>query len=629
MSQNQEIIEAKLCAFIDGELDAEGRAEIEKHLEANPQHRRLLESLKATRDLVRWLPRESAPPELAETLNGQLERSVLLDYDGDSLRPRIFPRIFAAAAIIVLTAGLAAAVYFALPKSHRNATQIATNTEPAKPAGTSGTLVEAPAPPARDSEHEKDSTERFAKASSPSDAMTGAAQGLDAAKLEVTPELESMARQVAANSGTIVAAANGAAPQDATPASINNAVVMLVRTDTPAAAQKELTDYLTTNRIQWRPAESDQQGLADLAQQQDRSSNANAAANAGTQPQQTPQFAQRPEPAPTDAAKPADESIRRPASASPALRGATTQPGPESWQQQNLAQSQAVPGQSNSQGNFNNSLSNPRASNLYVARMSRGQARALSLSMNQGGQQAAEMKEGLSTTQAAAHGRESEMNAVVPQGGLGGGRNAEGPATQPAVLEQTVLSKAAALPPPDERQNSVPRGRSAEGATTQPGVIAVGDELRVVFEKQDTQDKKSTADEPAQTVRVSADGTVNVPNVGVFQCAGLTLEQANQAIAHASATNSAARGLTVETLKAEARNFAVDSALSDQKRSAGRASTQPASTEPLAAAQSPDEPVNVVIVVESNSQAPAPANSAAPTTQPAQAAPTELQSPAR
>src|SRR5690349_17268412 len=210
MSQNQEIIESKLCAYIDGELDPEGRAEIEKHLEANPQHRRLLESLKATRDLVRWLPREPAPPELAETLNGQLERSVLLDYDGDSLRPRIFPRVFAAAAIIVLTAGLAAAVYFALPKSHRNATQIATNTEPAKPAEASGTTPETSAS-VRDSERRKDSTERFAKASSPSDAMSGVAQGPDAAKLEVMPELESMAREVAANSGTIVAAANGAA----------------------------------------------------------------------------------------------------------------------------------------------------------------------------------------------------------------------------------------------------------------------------------------------------------------------------------------------------------------------------------------------------------------------------------
>ena len=73
--------EEMLSAYIDGELDAEGRTEIEKHLDANPQHRRLLESLKATRDLIKWLPREPAPPELAETLNGQLERSVLLDFD--------------------------------------------------------------------------------------------------------------------------------------------------------------------------------------------------------------------------------------------------------------------------------------------------------------------------------------------------------------------------------------------------------------------------------------------------------------------------------------------------------------------------------------------------------------------
>ena len=125
MSQNQEIIEAKLCAFIDGDLDAEGRVEIEKHLEANPQHRRLLESLKATRDLIKWLPREAAPAEVAETLNGQLERSVLLDDDSDFLRPNIWPRVMAAAAIVLLTAGLGLAVYFTLPKSQKNATPYA------------------------------------------------------------------------------------------------------------------------------------------------------------------------------------------------------------------------------------------------------------------------------------------------------------------------------------------------------------------------------------------------------------------------------------------------------------------------------------------------------------------------
>ena len=55
---NTEQIEAKLCAYVDGELDAAGRAEIEAHLAANPQHRELLTELMAQRELLRELPRE-------------------------------------------------------------------------------------------------------------------------------------------------------------------------------------------------------------------------------------------------------------------------------------------------------------------------------------------------------------------------------------------------------------------------------------------------------------------------------------------------------------------------------------------------------------------------------------------
>src|SRR5207302_8776497 len=52
-----------------------------------------------------------------ETLNSQLERSVLLDADMDrTLRISRWPRVFAAAAIVILTSGLAVAVWFALPK---------------------------------------------------------------------------------------------------------------------------------------------------------------------------------------------------------------------------------------------------------------------------------------------------------------------------------------------------------------------------------------------------------------------------------------------------------------------------------------------------------------------------------
>src|SRR5882757_2757309 len=78
MSQNQEHIEARLAAYIDGELNPAERAEIEKHLEANPQHKSLIAELSGQRDLLRALPHEKAPPEIAETIHQQLERSVLL-----------------------------------------------------------------------------------------------------------------------------------------------------------------------------------------------------------------------------------------------------------------------------------------------------------------------------------------------------------------------------------------------------------------------------------------------------------------------------------------------------------------------------------------------------------------------
>ncbi len=120
MAEQQENIEARLCAYVEDELDAAGRIEIEKHLEANPQHRQLLIELTRARDMLRALPRESAPPEIAETVNGQLERSVLLGGAGDEVkiagRVNRFPQL---AAILVLGLGLAAVVFFTLPRAPR------------------------------------------------------------------------------------------------------------------------------------------------------------------------------------------------------------------------------------------------------------------------------------------------------------------------------------------------------------------------------------------------------------------------------------------------------------------------------------------------------------------------------
>src|SRR3954467_5849937 len=120
---NTENIEARLCAYVDGELDAAGRAEIEQHLKTNPQHQKLMQELTRTRDLLRSLPRERAPADITEALQGQLERSVLLD-DSDmdragDMRIHInrWPQFLAVAAILLLAVGLAAVVYFVIAPS--------------------------------------------------------------------------------------------------------------------------------------------------------------------------------------------------------------------------------------------------------------------------------------------------------------------------------------------------------------------------------------------------------------------------------------------------------------------------------------------------------------------------------
>src|SRR5215210_9423835 len=107
MSENVEDIEAKLAAYVDGELTPAERVEIETHLVNNPSHRELLADLVLHRNLLRSLPREKAPGDCTEGFQGQLERDILLG--GDELthtrsRFRIgySPQLLSAAAIILL-----------------------------------------------------------------------------------------------------------------------------------------------------------------------------------------------------------------------------------------------------------------------------------------------------------------------------------------------------------------------------------------------------------------------------------------------------------------------------------------------------------------------------------------------
>src|SRR5690242_14793926 len=125
MESSKEQIEAQLCAYIDGELDDAQRADIERHLATNPQHKALISQLRAQSGLLRQLPRVKAPLELNEALCGQLERSALLNPADDEenhtlLSINRWPQITAVAAVLLLAIGLGVVVYYVLPPSGGN-----------------------------------------------------------------------------------------------------------------------------------------------------------------------------------------------------------------------------------------------------------------------------------------------------------------------------------------------------------------------------------------------------------------------------------------------------------------------------------------------------------------------------
>lgn len=119
MAENSETIEARLCAYVEGSLDEAERAEIERHLELHPNHRRLLAELAAQRDWLQHLPREEAPADLAEAIESRSERAALLDAGTRSTSAARWstfgPRTWLAAAVVILAAGLGVLVYVTVP----------------------------------------------------------------------------------------------------------------------------------------------------------------------------------------------------------------------------------------------------------------------------------------------------------------------------------------------------------------------------------------------------------------------------------------------------------------------------------------------------------------------------------
>jgi anti-sigma factor RsiW len=261
MSQNQEIIEAKLCAYIDDELDAAGRAELEKHLAANPQHQRLIEELRRTSALIHNLPHESAPPELAEAFNAHLERSVLLEGVSDDvaaadLKAPRWPQLVAMAAITLLTIGLGIVVYFALPGTGVRPQFV-----------QSSQRQSAPAVNGSDDEQSSDAKTRdLEKSVSQQPQRPAVAKDADAAVTFANSAAEAAVGGVSngATAGPadhLLTPSAAAQPSEqsvagATGASTSSPVTLVMHADDPAEARKALVVYLVQQNIAWEPSQS-------------------------------------------------------------------------------------------------------------------------------------------------------------------------------------------------------------------------------------------------------------------------------------------------------------------------------------------------------------------------------------
>ncbi len=298
---NTENIEAKLCAYVDGELDSAGRAEIEAHLTANPQHRQLMSELMQQRELLGGLPRERAPEDLFEAMQNQLERSVLLDGDaapgaaGSS--PHVagqinrWPQIFAAAAaVLMLAVGLAAVIYFVLPNQHQADYARVHNTGSPGPMASSsdeasrrlGTLAATqPGALARaDADRMEAKTGsiagKFAAAPADTSVDTAASTPTAVAVAPVAPAAPPAAAAAAPGDVFTKNAGNQskipgdlAAAQTMTnifadaqlneklkdaPGVPDHSMLVVVNADDPSVTNQQIRDYLTSNGIKWEPA---------------------------------------------------------------------------------------------------------------------------------------------------------------------------------------------------------------------------------------------------------------------------------------------------------------------------------------------------------------------------------------
>jgi hypothetical protein len=231
MAENVENIEARLCAYVEDELNEAEREEIERHLAANPAHGALLQDMIRHRVRLRQLPREAAPRDLMEGLQSQLERDSLLGGESlnlSSYRSRLnrWPQMLSAAAIVLLAVGLGVIVYSFLPHGAPLAM-----TQPA---------------------------DQFSRLREPLVAERGGAEDAGTAKVAAIDEKRKAGDALAGDDGkpdtvafnlavdsTLIAL--GLRPDPAE----NGTLMITVTADDLKSANNEVVKFLSTNNIEW------------------------------------------------------------------------------------------------------------------------------------------------------------------------------------------------------------------------------------------------------------------------------------------------------------------------------------------------------------------------------------------
>ena len=107
-----------LSAYLDGELAVEEAQEVERHLAENAEARQLFQQLEQVAQMVGHLPQMSAPEELQEDIQSELERDLLLG-TGEGLPQGAqstggHERTWLAAAAMIALAGTAALVVYTM-----------------------------------------------------------------------------------------------------------------------------------------------------------------------------------------------------------------------------------------------------------------------------------------------------------------------------------------------------------------------------------------------------------------------------------------------------------------------------------------------------------------------------------